>query len=169
MHAPVLRRSMVSAPGKPALAKPRTITLTSPTIMPSQPIPREHTCEGSDASPELDLSGVPEGAAAIAIVMDDPDAPRGTWTHWTLWDVPAGTTTIPRAVKGVGIEGTTSAGEVGYHGPCPPAGTHRYFFRVFALDRTWGLPRGAPVADVWASIDKTTLAWGELMGTFTRP
>lgn len=152
-----------------ALRKPRTLTVTSPAFHEGQPIPREHSCHGEDASPELRIGGVPPGAVALALVMDDPDAPGGTWTHWTAWDVPPSTTVLPRGKPAPGVEGTTSAGEVGYHGPCPPSGTHRYFFRVFALDGRLGLPRGAPVGDVWGALGSRTLAWGELMGTFAKP
>ena len=154
---------------QPALRKPRTLTVTSPSFSNGQLIPRKHSCHGEDSSPELRIAGVPSGTVALALVMDDPDAPRGTWTHWTAWDLPPGATTLPEGKPAPGVEGITSADEVGYHGPCPPSGTHRYFFRVFALDDKLGLPRGAPVEEVWAALGKRTLAWGELLGTFAKP
>lgn len=141
----------------------------SPAFAEGQPIPRRHSCHGEDASPELRIAGVPPGAVALALVMDDPDAPRGTWTHWTAWDLPPTATRLREGEPAPGVEGLTSAGEVGYHGPCPPSGTHRYVFRVFALDAKLGLPRGAGVEDVWAALERRVVAWGELMGTFTRP
>lgn len=160
---------MKTETARAALRKPQTLHVTSPAFQPGQAIPRVHSCHGDDVSPELAIAGVPQGAAALALVVDDPDAPRGTWTHWTAWDLPAGTAALAEGKPAPGVEGTTSSGEVGYHGPCPPSGTHRYFFRVFALDRKLGLPPGASVEDVWAALDKHVLAWGELMGTFTRP
>lgn len=152
-----------------ALLKPRTLSVESPAFQEGQPIPRKYSCHGEDASPELRIGGVPPGAAALALVVDDPDAARGTWTHWTAWDVPASTTVLPEGKPAPGVEGTTSSGGVGYHGPCPPSGTHRYYFRVFALDAKLSLPRGASVDEVWTALENHAIAWGERMGTFTRP
>lgn len=154
-----------------ALAKPKTMTLTSPAFVEGDRVPPKFTCDGYDVSPALRIVGAPPGAKALALVMDDPDAPRGTWTHWTLWDLPPATSEVPEAahVEALGAKlGMTDSGAPGWGGPCPPSGTHRYFFRVFALDAPLGLGAGASVADVWAALAKRTLAWGELMGTYSR-
>lgn len=163
---------MLSPLQQQALARPPTITVTSSAFAPGSPIPRVHSGHGDDSSPPLAWAGVPAEAKALAIVMDDPDAPMGTWTHWTAWDLKPTTTRLPADAKIVpldGAEGLTSAKTTGHHGPAPPSGTHRYFFRVFALDAPLGLPAGASIDDVWRALGKHTLAWGELMGTFTKP
>lgn len=154
-----------------AMRAPRTLRVESPAFRPGASIPRRHTCHGDEASPALRVDGVPAEAVALALVVDDPDAPGGTWTHWTAWDLPPSTTEVEESadLSRLGVEGTTSAREAGYHGPCPPRGTHRYFFRFFALRQKLGLPRGASAAEVWRALDEHTLAWGELMGTFTKP
>lgn len=154
-----------------ALQKPRTMRITSSAFRQGEPIPAEFTCKGTDASPPLEIAGVPPGTKALALVMDDPDAPKGTWTHWTWWDFPASTMRIGKGVEEKrvgGVVGTTSDGSLGYHGPCPPSGTHRYVFRVFALAAPLGLREGADVESVWKALALRSAAWGELMGTFTK-
>lgn len=143
--------------------------LTSSAFQPGKPIPATYTCKGKDCSPALAIHDVPAGTKALALIMDDPDAPVGLWTHWTVWDLPATTTTISEGADITalgGIEGTTTAKTIGWHGPCPPSGTHRYFFRAYALDAKLGLPRGAPIETVKAAIKAHSIATAELMGTF---
>lgn len=152
-----------------ALRAPRSLTLTSAAFQHGAPIPRRHSGHGDDTSPPLAWSGAPAGTKAFALVVDDPDAPRGTWTHWTAWDLPATTTRLDEGadVAKLGArQGVTSARTNGYHGPAPPSGTHRYFFRVFALSEPLALQEGAGIEDVWRALGERTLAWGELMGTF---
>lgn len=153
-----------------ALRAPRTMTVRSPAFAEGAPIPRRHSGYAEDTSPPLEWSGAPADAKALAIIIDDPDAPVGTWTHWTVWDLPPGTTRLDEAadVTRLGArQGVTSDGTKGYHGPLPPSGTHRYFFRVFALSRPLGLGDGASIDDVWRAVGERALAWGEIMGTFT--
>lgn len=153
-----------------ALNAPQTINISSNAIAPNRPIPREYTGYGENVSPQLKLTGVPVDAQLLAIVVDDPDAPNGTFTHWTAWDI-ANTNEIPRAAdikKLKGTQGKNDAGTNGYTGPKPPSGTHRYRFRVFALKDKLGLPHGAPPADVWRALDGKVRAWGELTATFTK-
>ena len=140
--------------------------LASPAFRPGGPIPARHTCKGADLRPELVLEDVPPGAH-LAFLMEDPDAPRGTWLHWTAWDLPPGTARLPEGAA-LGTEGTTSARSVGWHGPCPPSGTHRYFFRAYALDRPLGLPRGATREQFEEALRGRVVAQAELMGTFAR-
>jgi hypothetical protein len=154
-----------------ALNKPKTMTISSSAFVQGAKIPREFTCQGEGVSPPLAFGGAPAGTRALALVVDDPDAPRGTFTHWTAWDVGASATSLPRKANVAsvgGIEGTNDADERGYVGPCPPSGSHRYFFRIFALDGPLGLAAGAGPADVWKALDGRTLAWGELMGTYQK-
>ncbi len=147
------------------------VQLTSSAFRHGQPIPAEYTCKGRDASPPLSWTGLPDGAGALALILDDPDAPGGTWTHWTLWNLPATATGLAEGadVSRLGaVLGTTSAKTEGYHGPCPPSGTHRYFFTIYALDGMLGLPRGAKVEDLRAAIKDRALGKGQLMGTYTK-
>ena len=148
-----------------------SLTVTSSAFAQGQPIPKQYTCSGSDLSPPLAIAGLPNGTKGLALILDDPDAPGGTWTHWTLWDLPPTRTNLVTGANITslgGVEGTTSAKSVGYHGPCPPSGTHRYFVHVWALKETLGLPRGASVAELRKALDAKALAQGQLMGTFSR-
>lgn len=152
-------------------AAPSTmIVVSSPAFAHGATIPREHTCDGDDVSPALNLYNVPPLAQSLVLLVEDPDAPRGTFVHWTAWNLSANTTVLPRAVDVEalgGREGTNDAGERGYTGPCPPSGTHRYFFRVYALASAPLLAAGSPPEDVRALLDKgDVLAQGELLGLY---
>jgi hypothetical protein len=134
-----------------------------------QPIPARHTCEADDLSPPLEWSGVPSGARSLALIVDDPDAPGGTFTHWIAWGLD------PRAAglaegETVSIEGRNDFGAVGYRGPCPPPGhgAHRYYFRLFALDAELDLASGSTRQDLERTIGTQVLAVAELMGTYER-
>lgn len=141
--------------------------LTSPAFEHEAAIPVRYTCDGDNVSPELRISAVPEDAVALALIMDDPDAPVGTWDHWVAYDL-ARTETIPEDVGDLGTAGLNSWKQTGYGGPCPPSGTHRYFFRVVALDAPLGLAAGADKSEVLAASDGHVLAEAILMGTFAR-
>ena len=142
-------------------------------------IPSKFTCDGLDVSPALAWTGVPEGTKSLALIMDDPDAPAGTWVHWVLFDLPPETSSlqegVPRterlesgAVQGA-CWGVDSFSRVGYYGPCPPPGApHRYFFKLYALDRMLGLTPQATKADVVKAMEGHVLAHAELMGTYLR-
>lgn len=163
---------MLSPLQQKAMRAPRSIGLTSPAFQNGKPIPREFSGYGEDAQPPLAWTGILRETRALALVVDDPDAPGGTWTHWTLWGIPREATGLARDadVRAMhGVEGRTSDGSAGWHGPKPPSGTHRYYFRVFALDRELDLPSLAPVDDVWRALGEHAIAWGELMGTFAKP
>src|SRR5687768_16944455 len=134
-------------------------------------IPLDHTCHGHDRSPPLEWSGAPEGTRFYALVMDDPDAPRGTWTHWTWWDLPATVTTIPPGAdvtKFGATQGLTSARAVGYHGPCPPSGEHRYIFTLHATAEPLKLPRGASVEDVHRALKAKSIGSACLLGKYEK-
>ncbi len=141
--------------------------LTSPDFNAGDAIPSRFTCDGNDVSPELAISGIPEEAATLALIMDDPDAPGGTWDHWIAYDIPPGTP-IPADVGDVGVPGLNSWGRTGYGGPCPPGGTHRYFFTVYALDISLDLPSGATKNEVLQAMRGHILTEAALMGTYGR-
>ncbi len=136
-------------------------------------IPQLHTCEGADISPAIEWSGAPEGTQSYALIVDDPDAPAGTWTHWLLWDIPKATSAIRQGFKAgaLGQSGTNDFGKLGYGGPCPPRGhgPHRYFFRLYALDASsLNIRKGARRADVQKAIAGHVLAEGTYMGRYER-
>jgi Raf kinase inhibitor-like YbhB/YbcL family protein len=125
------------------------MTLTSAAFEEAEMIPPKYTCDGADISPPLTWGPVPEQTESIALICDDPDAPMGTFVHWVLYDVPAETTELPENVPNDttlpdgAAQGTSDFGRIGYGGPCPPGGTHRYFFKIYALDKKLGLAPGA--------------------------
>jgi len=137
-------------------------------------IPARYSCDGADVSPPLAWSGAPAGTKSFALIAEDPDAPAGTWTHWIVYDLPPRCTGLPAAipkgnyVPGGGKQGLTSFRSVGYGGPCPPSGRHRYFFFLYALDRPTGLPAGASKEQLRATMKGHILAEACLMGTYAR-
>lgn len=139
--------------------------LTSPAFEPSAQIPKEFTCKGNDDSPELRISGIPKEAVTLVLIMDDPDAPGGTWDHWVAFDI-APTAVIPRNVGDLGTGGLNSWQRPGYGGPCPPSGVHRYFLTVYALDATLGLAAGATKSEVLSEASEHIVEVATLMGTF---
>lgn len=146
-----------------------TMKLESPAFTHEGSIPAQYTCDGNDISPPLTVAGVPAGAKSLALIVDDPDAPAGTWVHWVVYDIPADVTAIESGQTPTGArEGSTSYGRTGYGGPCPPSGTHRYYFRLYALDTALGLT-GTPDADALRqSLAGHIIAEAELMGRYAR-
>ena len=150
------------------------ITLTSGAFKEGQSIPAPYTCDGVNISPPLEWSGVPKTAKTVAIVVDDPDAPSGTWVHWVLYNLPAGNIglveNVPatESLKAGGFQGKNDFGKIGYGGPCPPSGTHRYFFRVYALDSELPLKAGASKAELMKAMEGHIVLQGQLMGTYRR-
>jgi Raf kinase inhibitor-like YbhB/YbcL family protein len=150
---------------------PKTVEVTSPVIQEGHAFPRQYTCQGADTSPPLDVRRLPPETEAIALVLDDPDAPNGTWLHWMFWDLPAETTTIPEGADIAGLggtEGNNDFGNRGYGGPCPPGGTHEYHVKVYALDRRLDLDEGASLQELTQAMDGHTLAWGQMTATYTK-
>ena len=157
------------------LAGKETMQLTSPAFAEGQSIPREHTCDGADVSPALHWRDVPSPTRSFALICDDPDAPAGTWVHWVLYDLPPGTSALPEGVAttqyvvGNAKQGISDFHRLGYGGPCPPPGKpHRYFFKLYALDKMLDLKPGAAKSDVESAMEGHILAEGKLMGTFQR-
>ena len=131
-------------------------------------IPSEFTCDGQDLSPPLSIIDVPKEAKTIAIIMDDPDAPMGTFTHWLVWNIPSHKTQFAKGEKLDFVQGRTSFGTTEYGGPCPPSGTHRYFFKIYALDTKLDLKQGSSVKDLEKAIRVHVLAESVLMGKYSR-
>ena len=135
-------------------------------------IPKAYTCDGEDKSPALRWSGEPQGTKSFAVIVDDPDAPSGTWTHWLLYDIPASVHSLPeKSASTEGISGINGFGRTGYNGPCPPEGhgSHRYFFKVLALDvPSLGLRAGAKRPEVDEALSNHVLAEAERMGHYER-
>lgn len=150
----------------------KKMSLSSIAFKDGQPIPVDYTCDGKNVSPQLRWSGAPANTQSLLLIVDDPDAPAGVWTHWLLWNLSTDTSELaedfaksPSTAK----QGTNDFKKLGYGGPCPPAGKmHRYFFRIFALDTTLDLPAGATRKQVDAAVAKHVLAMGQLMGTYQR-
>jgi len=137
-------------------------------------IPKKYTCDGEDASPPLSWTGVPEGTEALALICDDPDAPVGTWVHWVIFNIPPDTTglseNIPpeRVLESGARQGRNDFGNIGYGGPCPPRGTHRYYFKLYALDKKVDLEPGVTKDELLKAMEGHVLAEGRLMGRYKR-
>jgi Raf kinase inhibitor-like YbhB/YbcL family protein len=137
-------------------------------------MPGKFTCDGDNVSPALKWSGVPAGTKSLAIVCDDPDAPRGTWTHWIRFNMPPQATSVPEAVPcqptlpDGSVQLINDSGSQGYDGPCPPSGTHRYYFKVFALGEKLDLTPVANKNDFFSAIKGRILAQGSIMATYKR-
>ena len=148
--------------------------ITSSAFSEGGMIPRKYSCDGPDVSPELIWEGVPEDTRSLALICDDPDAPVGTWVHWVLFNIPAGEKGVaaqiaPDATLSNGARhGTNDFRRLGYGGPCPPGGTHRYYFKLYALDTTLPLGAGATKAQVEAAMAGHILASAQLMGKYKR-
>ena len=150
------------------------IEVTSSAFFEGDMIPADYTADSRNISPPLQWQGVPEGTASIAMINDDPDAPMGTWVHWVIYDMPPDTTSLPENIApdeilaNGGKHGTTDFGRIGYGGPAPPSGTHRYYFKVYALDCKLDLAPGATKDKVEKAMTGHVLAQGQLMGKYKR-
>ena len=150
------------------------IKITSSAFEHEGLIPPKYTCDGADISPPLQWEGVPEATMSIALISDDPDAPMGTWVHWVIFGLPADTKelaenippdeTLPNGAR----QGISNFGRIGYGGPCPPSGTHRYFFKIYALDTELELAPGAGKSDLLKAMEGHTLGQGQLIGKYKR-
>ena len=148
--------------------------LTSSAFSEGEHIPQKYSCDGEDISPALEWSDPPEGTQSFALIADDPDAPVGTWVHWVLYNLPAETLVLPEAMPGDSEladgsrHGHNSWGRPGYGGPCPPGGTHRYFFKLYALDTVLDLAAGADKEQLLKAMEGHILAQTETMGRYSR-
>ncbi len=137
-------------------------------------IPSKYTCDGEDISPPISWSGLPEGTKSIAIINDDPDAPMGTWVHWVIYNIPHTAKGLPENIKRIEklpdgtLQGKNSGGRIGYGGPCPPSGTHRYFFKIYALDKVLDLKPGATKETLLSAMKGHILAESQFYGKYSR-
>ncbi len=151
-----------------------TFTLTSSAFKDGEDIPRRYSCQGKDISPPLVWENPPADSVSFALIADDPDAPVGTWTHWVLYNIPATTASLPESISAAATlpdgsqQGKNSWRRYGYGGPCPPSGTHRYFFRLYALDTILNLQPGAKKSTLLRAMSGHILGQAELMGRYRR-
>jgi len=144
--------------------------ITSPVFKNNAQIPSKYTCDGENINPPLEISEVPEGAKSLVLIVDDPDATRGfTWLHWTLWNIKPDTKEISEnSIPQGAIEGKTDFGKSGWGGPCPPSGSHRYFFKLFALNAVLDLSDSASLDEIQKAMEGHILEKAELIGLYSR-
>ncbi len=152
----------------------KTMKLESTAFTENEMIPSLYTCDGQDISPELSWDAPPTGTQSLALIVDDPDAPGQTFVHWVLYDIPPEVNQLPKSVSAEptlsagGTQGKNDFDNLGYGGPCPPSGVHRYFFKLYALDRELGLKPGATKAQLEAAMSGHILGSAELIGRYWR-
>jgi Raf kinase inhibitor-like YbhB/YbcL family protein len=144
------------------------MTIRSPAFHEGGDIPAKFTCDGGDTSPPLQITGIPSDAKSLVLIAEDPDAPSGVFTHWLVWNIPPQTNSVAEGSAPKGVHGTNDFGKSGYGAPCPPSGAHRYYFKVFALDRELALPPGAKRSLLEAAMKDHVIAQGELMARYAR-
>lgn len=145
----------------------KELTVKSPSFQHNTPIPKKYSCDGEDINPPLTIEGVPKESKSLSLIVGDPDAPGGTFDHWVVWNISPSTTKI--AENSVpGTEGLNGARKPGYTGPCPPSGTHRYFFKVYALDMELKLGAKTTKRDLEKAMQNHVIGKGELIGTYHR-
>lgn len=146
----------------------KELTITSPAFQNNQSIPQKYSCDYQNINPPLTIEGIPQGTKSLALIIDDPDAPSGTFDHWVIWNIPPSQNKIAEHTT-PGIEGVNGMGERGYTGPCPPPGKpHHYNFRVYALDTQLGLADDSKKKDLEQAMRGHVLAEGKLIGLFSR-
>ncbi|NOX87639.1 MAG: YbhB/YbcL family Raf kinase inhibitor-like protein [Calditrichaeota bacterium] len=152
----------------------KTMKLTSSVFEEGSMIPSKYTCDGADVSPPLAWSDVPDKTKSFALISDDPDAPMGTWVHWVIYNIPDSVRQLPEGVpadeklKNGAVQGTNDFRRIGYGGPCPPSGVHRYYFKLYALDTMLNLKPGATKAELLKAMEGHILGKTELMGKYSR-
>ena len=144
----------------------RELVVTSNAFAERGRIPSKYTCDGKNVNPPLTIKGIPEGTKSLVLIVDDPDCPTGTWDHWVVWNIPTKEEIREDSVPGT--EGMNDFNKHSYGGPCPPSGTHRYFFKVYALDTNLDLTPISRKRDVEREIKGHVLAQGQLIGLYSR-
>jgi len=147
--------------------------LTSDAFENEGKIPANHTCDGDNISPSLSIYGVPDGTRTFALIVEDPDVPKsvrkdGMWNHWVVFDIPSDVRYVPQGQEPPGVPGRGTSGDKGYYGPCPPDREHRYFFKLYALDKTLGLPEGSNKEAVLTAMEGHVIEEATLMGFYQR-
>ena len=150
------------------------MVLTSTAFEEGEMIPKKYTCDGSNISPPIKWDSVPPQAKSLALIADDPDAPMGTWVHWVIFNIPPSLSGLPESIPpkdslpNGSLQGKNDFRNSGYGGPCPPGGTHRYFFKLYALDIMLQLKPGCTKADLLKAMQGHIVAEGQLMGKYSR-
>src|SRR5437773_2141413 len=142
--------------------------ITSPAFQQGGNIPSKFSCDGGNTNPPLQLSDVPSEAKSLVLIVDDSDAPGGSFTHWAVWNISPETTAIAEGSTPKGVQGTNDFGKSGYGAPCPPSGAHRYYFKIFALDRQLDLSSGARRGQLDAAMKGHVVGQAELMGKYSK-
>jgi Raf kinase inhibitor-like YbhB/YbcL family protein len=152
-----------------AVPEKKPIAISSAAFSYASAIPAKYTCDGTNINPSLSFGNIPEGTKSLAVLVDDPDAPVGDWVHWVLWNIDPQTKSIAaNSVPAGAVQGKNDFGRNNYGGPCPPSGTHRYMFKLYALDTTLSLSAGSTKAQLLAAMNGHTLEKATLMGKYTR-
>ena len=142
------------------------LTVSSPAFQSGGMIPAKNTCDGANMNPPLKISGIPSNAKSLAVIVDDPDAPKGTFVHWVAWNIKP--MEMISENSSPGTQGKNGSGKKGYTGPCPPSGTHHYHFKVYALDAMLDLKEGADKMALESSLKNHVVGYGELIGTYSK-
>jgi len=145
----------------------KELIVTSSAFNNEGEIPAKYTCDGDEVSPPINVEETPEGTKTLAIIMEDPDAPNGTFTHWLLWNIDPKSAYLDEQTF-QSVSGTNSANQIGYYGPCPPSGSHRYYFHVYALDDGLDLEEGADRSELELAIEAHVLGKGSIMGRYKK-
>ncbi|MGZ4097387.1 MAG: YbhB/YbcL family Raf kinase inhibitor-like protein [Bacteroidia bacterium] len=149
-----------------AIVANKTLTVKSPAFANNDPIPSKYTCDGSNINPEINIKDIPGEAKSLALIVDDPDAPKGTFDHWVMWNIPVKDKIEENSSPGA--QGKNGKNENNYTGPCPPSGMHHYHFRVYALDIKLDLPVSTDKKTLLKVMDGHIVATGELVGTYKK-
>jgi len=148
------------------LVADKTLTVKSSSFESNGPIPAKYTCAGANINPELTITDIPDGTKSLALILDDPDAPKGTFVHWVMWNIPVRDKINEDSAPGA--EGKNGRNENKYMGPCPPSGTHHYHFKVYALDTKFNLPVSTDKESLLKAMKGHILASGVLIGTYQK-
>lgn len=144
----------------------QVMKIISPSFKNNEKIPAKFTYDGEDINPSLEIENLPEGTKSLALIVDDPDAPMKTWVHWVVYDISPTSHIKEGSIPGK--QGINDSGGKDYHGPCPPSGTHRYYFKVYALDKVLGLNEGISKDDLEKAMQGSILSFAELVGLYKR-
>jgi Raf kinase inhibitor-like YbhB/YbcL family protein len=145
------------------------LKISSAAFKHNEMIPSKYACDGADLSPPIEITGVPDKTKSLALIVDDPDAPRGTWVHWVVWNIDPETKEIAEGMAPKGAQqGMNDSRQSGYNGPCPPSGTHRYFFKLYALDTLLDLGKRATKSELEKTMKGHILAHSEIIGLYSR-
>ena len=168
------KKDSTTTPAQPKIKISPEFTIKSPAFENGKALPPRFACGGEGVSPPLTLSNLPKKAKFVAFILEDPDAPKGSYTHWLMWNWPAGKATIPgklppqAKLENGAIQGTGSNNKIGYNPPCPPSGTHRYYLKAYALDSALNIPSTSTKQVLLAAMQGNIIGQGMLMGTYRK-